>query len=95
MAVLAPQWLQPATVVEPLGQASSQVPAAEVVLQVRFRDDAPLFSVQAALRAVNAEVIGGPSALGIWRIRVPAEAEKRSLRLLAADPAVLEVRPAP
>lgn len=95
MVALAPQWLHPAAPIEPLGQAQSEVPAAEVVLQVRFRDDATLSALRAALRAADAQVIGGPGALGIWRIRVPAEAEKHSLRLLAANPIVLEVNPAP
>lgn len=86
---------QPPEVIEPLSQVLPDGPAAGVVLQVRFRDDIALSTLRASLRAVDAEVIGGPSALGIWRIRVPSEAEERSLRALAADPAVLQVQPEP
>lgn len=86
---------QPPEVIEPLSQVLPDGPAAGVVLQVRFRDDVALSTLRASLRAVDAEVIGGPSALGIWRIRVPSEAEERSLRALAADPAVLQVQPEP
>jgi|GEM_PF-2436525 len=92
---LRPQWPHPAAPIEPLGQAQSQVLAKGVVLQVRFRNDIALSTLLSTLRAVDAEVIGGPGALGIWRIRVPSEAQKQSLRLLAADPAVVEVHPAP
>lgn len=85
----------PSAVVEPLGQAQPGGLPAGVVLQVRFRDDIALSTLRAALRAADAEVIGGPGALGIWRIRVPSETAQRSLRVLAADPSVLEVRAEP
>lgn len=85
----------PSAVVEPLGEAQPGGPPPGVVLQVRFRDDIALSTLRAALRAADAEVVGGPSALGLWRIRVPAETAQRSLRILAADTSVLEVRAEP
>lgn len=85
----------PVTIVEPLGEAADAAGKAERVLQVRFHDAADLSAVRAALRAVDAEVIGGPGALGVWRLRVPAAQARHSLRVLAAHPAVLEVRAEP
>ncbi|MCX7659021.1 MAG: hypothetical protein N2040_00505 [Caldimonas manganoxidans] len=94
MLVWAPQWLEPPTVVEPLGQAASSEPGSPTQWHVRFRDDATLSAMRAALQAVDGEVIGGPGALGLWRIRM-TDPTPSKLDRLASDPIVLDVQPAP
>jgi anti-sigma factor RsiW len=76
-------------VLTPLGAAAP----AGAVLQVRFRDDAREGQVRALLNDLGATVIGGPGALGVYRIRVPAggdadAAMQRALAKLQASPEV-------
>ncbi len=76
-------------VFRPLGST----PPAGVVLQVRFHDDAREGAIRAMLNNLDATVIGGPGALGVYRIRVPSAggadaAATRALATLQASPEV-------
>lgn len=86
----------------PLPQTVSEVtppgaPAASDrrVVDVVFRDDADLRAMREALRDAGAEVIGGPSALGLWRVALPNEETEAALRRLRQHPAVESVSEAP
>jgi len=59
-------WTTRAPVMEPLGEG---VPAG-VVLQVRFDPAAPEARIRAFLQDHDAVVIDGPSALGVYRVRL-------------------------
>jgi len=51
---------------------SGQPPAAGDLLQVAFRPDATERDIRGLLASVDAELVGGPGALGVYTIRVPA-----------------------
>lgn len=83
----------PATRVEvvPLGAPAPAAPANMWVFDVVFRDEATAAQIRAALQDAGAEVVGGPSALGVWRVAVPAERAAQARQRLAAQPAVESV----
>lgn len=78
-------------VVEPLGNAS-QMGAEERLVQARLRPDMTVGALQALLSQANAEVAAGPGALGIWQLRVPADALPQSLQVLRSSRDVLEAK---
>lgn len=82
--------LEPAGTVEPLGQAT--LPDSALV-RVRVRDDLSMGTWQQTLRNLQADVVGGPGALGLWTLRIPAEHRDRALQHLSTHPAVLQVVP--
>jgi len=57
---------QQTTYLQPLGGPG----AAGAVLQVRFDPGARESQIRAALRSVDATLIGGPGALGVYRVRL-------------------------
>lgn len=57
----------------PLGQAENGAPVEGVLLQVRPSAEASLGDWQALLMRINAEVVSGPGAAGIYRVVVPRE----------------------
>lgn len=59
-------WTTRAPVMEPLGEGTP----AGVVLQVRFDPAAPEARIRAFLQDHDAVVIDGPSALGVYRVRL-------------------------
>lgn len=67
----------------------SVAPPAASELGVRWRDDADANAVAALLLRINAEVVEGPNATGLWRIRVADAAVAQ--RVLLASPEVAEV----
>lgn len=54
--------------------SSSQQADGTVTWQVTFAPSATAAQIQAALQSVQGQVISGPSALGIWTVRVPGSA---------------------
>lgn len=82
--------LEPAGTVEPLGHPA---PADQALVRVRVRDDLPMGVWQQTLQSLHADVVGGPGALGLWTLRIPAEHRDRALQHLSTHPAVLQVVP--
>lgn len=64
--VLASLWWQPDSGIHPLGEASSEA----AVLQVRFDADATEARMRAVLQEIDAVLVDGPSAAGIYRLRL-------------------------
>lgn len=77
--------------VEPLG-STSHMGAEERLVQARLRPDMTVGALQALLSQANAEVAAGPGALGIWQLRVPADALPQSLQVLRSSRDVLEAK---
>ncbi|HVL20022.1 MAG TPA: hypothetical protein VM422_03395 [Amaricoccus sp.] len=74
---------------EPRYQPATQGPAAGPEIAVVFAPEATEAELRMLLRAVGAEVVGGPSAVGLWRLAFPdAAARDAALARLAADPIV-------
>jgi anti-sigma factor RsiW len=82
-ALLVNLWTQPPAIT-PLGGPE----AAGAVLQVRFAPRAAEADMRAALRAVNGEIVGGPGALGIYRIRLEGVAPENSVAIARAAQAL-------
>lgn len=77
---------------------SLSVPANAWRVQVRFADSAAMTDINALLMRLDARVISGPSALGIYELVLPREAagDAQALRArLAAEPLLLQVVMAP
>ena len=79
----------------PLGQTTQEVAVDGVLLQVRPNAQASLGEWQALLMRINAEVVSGPGAAGVYRVVVPrAQAEAALAALKQAhglvDSAALE-----
>jgi anti-sigma factor RsiW len=82
---------------EPLS-GSLAIPADAWRVQVRFADSAAMADISALLMRLDARVISGPSALGIYELVLPREAasDAQALRTrLAAEPLLLQVVVAP
>ncbi|MEO1768012.1 hypothetical protein [Thiobacter aerophilum] len=77
--------------VEPLGAPATPVAADRVMLQVVFRADATVAQIRAALDQADAEVVGGPGRLGVWRVAVPASRVAAARRSLATQAIVESV----
>ncbi|MEO1687651.1 MAG: hypothetical protein AAFU61_07080 [Pseudomonadota bacterium] len=71
--------------------------AAETAsLQVLFRADAPLGEVSALLRDLDARVVDGPGALGLWRLSFEGTAARdAAAEALGARPDLVETVAAP
>lgn len=81
------------TAAEPAGVVGDQP-----LLDVVFREDADARRIRAALRAVNGQIVAGPTELGRYRVRLGAGADARAAaRALAAEDAGVAVyaEPAP
>jgi hypothetical protein len=61
---------------------------AEANLVVMFREGATERQVQAALRAQDARVVGGPTDAHAWLVRAPTKNVEQAAAQLRADPAV-------
>ncbi|RIX72365.1 hypothetical protein [Acidovorax cavernicola] len=72
------------------------VPTAPVVVQanlvVRWKDGVRIDEADRLLRTMSAEVVGGPGANGVWRLRV--DDPVGGLSVLASSPLVASVGPA-
>lgn len=58
--------------------------AAGVVLQIQFAPTAEEAQIREALQAVNGVLIGGPGALGVYRVRLNGLGEDQSLGVAEA-----------
>jgi anti-sigma factor RsiW len=82
---------------EPLSGALS-IPANAWRVQVRFAESATIADINALLLRLDARVISGPSALGLFELALPREAaaDAQALRArLAAEPLMEQVVVAP
>ncbi|MEL6587534.1 MAG: hypothetical protein AAFY65_17805 [Pseudomonadota bacterium] len=68
-----------------LTPASENVPADGPVLRVAFVDDVPLADVVAVLTALGAEIIDGPSAVGLFTIEFSDEGTLNEAEALFAE----------
>ena len=74
---------------EPRYAPVSEGPASGPEIAVAFAPAATEAEIRALLRAVGAEVVGGPSAVGLWRLGfADAAARDAALARLAGDPIV-------
>ncbi|MCS6995873.1 MAG: hypothetical protein NZ533_02775 [Casimicrobiaceae bacterium] len=81
---------------EALGGRPEVVQSAErSVLTVAFRPGVGLAEVGRLVRELEGEVIGGPSALALWRVAVPAARRDEALARLRASPLVEAVATEP
>ncbi|MDB6060880.1 MAG: hypothetical protein JWM78_983 [Verrucomicrobiaceae bacterium] len=71
--------------------ANSSVPASCGQLRIRFSDNFSATDLQALLQAVNAQIVNGPSAHGVYTLHVSEPAV--SLQRLRLHPAVALVEP--
>jgi hypothetical protein len=76
---------------------TAQGPAEGPELLVAFRAEARAAELEALLRDLELELAGGPSALGLYRVRAPAEAEPARVidALRARNDLVAEASPTP
>jgi len=91
--VLGALLLLPAPAQDPAYQVLSGAPPPAVdglVVTIGLAPDTSLAQLQRLLRAQQAEIVGGPSALGTYRVRLPDDADQaRRLAALKGDPAVI------
>lgn len=65
------------------------VPGA-VVLQLRFRPEAPLAQIEALLQRQGLRVIDGPGAAGVWRVQLQGGDAAQVLQALQAERSLIE-----
>jgi hypothetical protein len=70
------------------GQASASSPADRVVFTLAFRPGVPLAEAGRLVMDAGGEFVGGPSALGLWRVSVPKADREAALGRLRASPFV-------
>lgn len=70
--------------------ASKQTATPGVVLQVVFREQASEAAIRAALRDARGEIVGGPGALGVYRIKIAAPGADAALARLRGNGEVVE-----
>ena len=75
-----------ATLVSPSSGASR--PIDGVLVKVIFKPTASVKEVMSVLSSVQGRVTGGPGALGIWEVEIPADKASAALDLLAKAKAV-------
>lgn len=71
--LLLTQWRDTAD--EASYQALSTETSSQTVLQVQFAPTATVAQIQALLDGLNARIIDGPSAIGLYRVALPADAD--------------------
>ncbi len=70
-------------------------PVGGATLQVTFRESATEAEIRAALIGANIEIASGPSALGIYTVRVMSGAREAAVEKLRKSAAVESVTPLP
>lgn len=70
------------------GPASTPAPAERIVFTLAFRPGVPLAEAGRLVMEAGGEFVGGPSALGLWRVSVPRTDRERALERLRASPLV-------
>lgn len=66
-------------VYRPATEAGSPASFREGALDVVFREGSTALEIQLALRSLDAEIVAGPSAMGVYRVRVRGRAEGSGL----------------
>lgn len=84
---------QQETSIAPLSGPTQAVGGA--TLQVTFRESATEAEIRAALIGANAEIVGGPGALGIYTVRVMSGPREAAVEKLRKSAAVESVTPLP
>ncbi|MEZ5701474.1 MAG: hypothetical protein R3E42_05130 [Burkholderiaceae bacterium] len=74
----------------PLGQTTQETAVDGVLLQVRPHAQASLGEWQALLMRINAEVVSGPGAAGIYRVVVPRSQAEAALAALKQAPGLVD-----
>lgn len=77
------------------GSVAPGATAGRVVFTVAFRPGVPLAEAGKLAQAVGGEFVGGPSALGLWRLAVPTDGREAALARLRASPLVEAVTTEP
>jgi hypothetical protein len=84
--------------VEP--QASVMAPASgskvdpdSVVLAVVFKDKATVKQIQQLLSSLQAQVTGGPGAIGVWEVAVPKDKLNEAMKILGSSNIVESAAP--
>jgi hypothetical protein len=84
--------VQSAQVVVPYS-GSQQAPSKDaVLLQVIFKDKATIEDIRNTLAPLQAQVVGGPSALGIWEIQISKTLQDQTIQKLMQSPVVHSVQ---
>jgi hypothetical protein len=87
-AVIGALLLRPAP--ESLAPLSGEAPAGGQLLQVTFKPRATEAQIRGLLARVQAEVVSGPGALGVYTLRVPEGQGPSALAGLRKDRAIIE-----
>lgn len=64
-----------------------------ITLAVVFKDNATLKQVQELLASVQAQVVGGPGAIGVWEIAVPKDKLNDAMKVFGASKIVESAAP--
>lgn len=91
IGVQAVLWQQASHAPAPLEALSGSQPAASGVLLVAFEPTASEADIRALLRVLHAEIIGGPSALGLYRVQVRGDVNAARNQLERAQGVVADV----
>jgi hypothetical protein len=75
---------------EPLAGGVAAPLGDSVVFSIAFRPEAREAELRALLGAAGAQVVAGPSALGLWRVAVPKARVDAALAAWQAAPALVE-----
>ena len=66
--------------------ASGASGAAQIItLKVVFKPVTTVEQISAAMAAVQGRIVGGPGALGLWEVEVPAAMQTTALRVLSVN----------
>lgn len=94
LAAVVKQMSHPDVVVAGVTPSSgSQTLEGSIVLAVVFKDEATLLQMRELLDSVQARVIGGPGAIGVWEVAVPKERLNEAIKALGAAKVVESVAP--
>lgn len=77
------------------GSAAPGATAGRAVFTVAFRPGVPLAEAGRLAQTIGGEFVGGPSALGLWRLAVPRAEREAALARLRASPLVEAVTTEP
>jgi hypothetical protein len=73
--------------------AGSKVDQDSIVLAVVFKDKATAKQIQQLLSSVQAQVTGGPGAIGIWEVAVPKDKLNDAMKILGSSKIVESAAP--
>lgn len=64
-----------------------------ITLAVVFKDNATLMQMQQLLGSVQAQVVGGPGAIGVWEVAVPKDKLNEAMKVFGASNIVESAAP--